>query len=480
MIALWLSLAQAAEVGGYVRIMTRPDLEGGDGRLGYWNLYGRLLNEGPYAALELRQAVLDKKPGSLAPWADVHARVEGGTVQGADAGNGSLAYLRLSQLYAQAGNIGLKDVTWRMGTLESNFGDLGLYDMRLAQVLNDTVGAQARYQAPGLELTLGLGDAGWSIKGTDYNTVLSGGLTARVNVAGHLELGAGAQGWYEPMVLGNRFAPHTTPGVDYEDYLRGEVVESWVRDNPGELINFPNPEPTDAASWKVVGYLGFGGFGPLKWNALYANYTLLHPLGRTTETYDGESVDIYLAELTDERTQLNIGDELQLTLVEDRWDVAIAGLYGDYQDADNDLAPSDADRTFVSGVVRTQVYLSPSVHLLVESSLAQELSHNGNTWRTHKDSIFESEAGVADARGLEYGDAAERVTWQGKGGVVLNPLGPGIYTRPSLRVLYGLQYSTQNNAFGNSFVESVDEYNDFGNVERHWHSVLALEAEAWF
>lgn len=480
MIVLLVTASLAADVGGYVRVMTRPDLEGGDGRLGYWNLYGRLLNEGPYAALELRQGLLSRKPGSLAPWTDVHARIEGGTVQGADAGNGSLAYLRLSQLYAQAGNLGLQDVTWRMGTLESNFGDLGLYDMRLAQVLTDTVGAQARYQTPGLELTLGLGDAGWTIKGADYNTVLSGGVTARVNVANHLEIGGGAQGWVEPMVLGNRFAPHVTPGVDYEDYLRGEVVEQFVRDNPGELINFPNPEPTDANSWKVVGYLGFGGFGPVKWNSLYVNYALLHPLGRVTETYDGQDVDIYIHDLTDERTQLNIGDELHLSLVEDKWDLVLGGLYGDYQDADNDLAPSDADRTFMSAIARTQVYLSPVVHLLVESSIAQETSHNGNTWRTHQDSVFASDDGVADTRGLEYGDAAERVTWQGKGGVVLNPLGPGIYTRPSLRILYGVQYSTQNNAFGNSFVETVDEYNDFGNVERHWHNVLALEAEAWF
>ena len=39
-------------VGGYMRVMTRPDFQGGDGRLGYWNLYGRLLNEGPFVALE--------------------------------------------------------------------------------------------------------------------------------------------------------------------------------------------------------------------------------------------------------------------------------------------------------------------------------------------------------------------------------------------------------------------------------------------
>jgi len=480
MILLFAALAAAADVGGYVRIMTRPDMEGGDGKLGYWNLYGRLMNEGPYAALELRQGILERKPGSLAPWTDIHAKIEGGTVANADAGNGSLAYLRLSQLYAQAGNIGLQDVTWRLGTLESNFGDLGLYDMRPAQVLFDTVGAQARYQTPGFELTIGGGDAGWNLKGAEYNTVLSGGITARVNVADHFEIGAGGQGYYEPMVLGNRFAPYRTPDVDYEDYARGEVVQSWVMDHPGQLADFPNPEATDAASWKAVGYLGFGGFGPLRWNSLYANYTLLHPKSYTTETYDGESIDIYLHDLTDERTQLNVGDELQLAVVPDRWDIALAGLYGDYQDGDNDIKPTDDDRTFMSVVLRNQVYLSPTVHLLLEGSLAQEVSHNGNTFRDHKDSLFASTDGAADSVGLEYGDDDTRVTVQGKGGVVLNPLGPGIYTRPSLRLLYGVQYSTQNNAFGNSFVDSLDQYNDFGNVERHWHNVLALEAEAWF
>ena len=42
--------AQAgARVGGYVRVMARPSLQGGAGQLGHWNLYGRLMNEGPYA-----------------------------------------------------------------------------------------------------------------------------------------------------------------------------------------------------------------------------------------------------------------------------------------------------------------------------------------------------------------------------------------------------------------------------------------------
>ncbi len=87
---------------------------------------------------------------------------------------------------------------------------------------------------------------------------------------------------------------------------------------------------------------------------------------------------------------------------------------------------------------------------------------------------------MADSQGLEFGDADQRVTIQGKAGVVLNPLGPGIYVRPSLRILYGIQYSTANNAFGNSYVETLDQFSDFGAYETHIHHVIALEAEAWF
>ena len=117
---------------------------------------------------------------------------------------------------------------------------------------------------------------------------------------------------------------------------------------------------------------------------------------------------------------------------------------------------------------------------MVESSIARERSKNGNAYRNHGDSIFQSTGGSADSRGLEFGDSDTRDTWQGKGGIVLNPFGPGIYVRPSLRLLYGVQWSTQNNAFGNAFVESVSDLNEFGAWENHWHHVIGLEVEAWF
>ncbi len=472
--------AEAAEVGGYLRVMTRPDFEGGDGRLGYWNLYGRLLNEGPYAALELRQAVLEPHPGSTDVWSDLHAKIEGGSIQSADGGGGSLVNFRLSQVYAQAGNIALANVTWRVGTLESNFGDLGLYDMRPTQILSDTLGMSARYQPGPIDLTIGAGDAGYSIHGVAYNTVFSGGGALRARLGKHVELGFGGQAYYEPAVEGNRNAPYDTPGITTKNWLQGKVVESWLDEHPNQESEFPDPVATDARSYKAVAYVGVGNAGPIRWNGLYASWTRRHPLGPTTETVEGADYTLYVTSLTDERDELVVGDELQMTIVPDRLDISVAGLYGNATDEDNDLAPTNDDRTYYSTVLRTQIYLVPTVHLLVETSIAKEISHNGNTFRNHYDSLFENTNGQPDGDGLEMGDSAERDTWQGKAGIVLNPMGPGIYTRPSLRLMYGLQYSTQNNAFGNSFVDTLDQFNSFGNVERHWHNVIALEAEAWF
>lgn len=480
MLLLMAGFAHAAEVGGYLRVMTRPDFEGGDGKLGYWNLYGRLLNEGPYAALELKQDVLRRKAGSKDVWTDLHLKVEGGSIQNADAGNGSLAYFKLSQAYAQAGNIGLEGVTWRVGTLEYNFGDLGLYDMRPAQVLFDTMGLSARYQGGPVDLLIGVGDSGYSLHGSEYNSVLTGGGAIRISAGKHVEIGAGGQYGYEPKVEGNRYAPYDTPDVPYEDYVRGEFAENWLAAHPGQEADFPNPVATSASSWKAVAYLGFGNAGPLKWNNLFANVQRHHPTPYTTESYEGQDYTIYTTSLTDERYELNVGDEVQLGIIPNVLDLTIAGLYGNYWDGDNDISPSDYDRTFYSGVARAQVYVTPAVHILAESSLAREASHNGNAYRNHVDSLFENTGGQPDSEGLEYGDSDQRDTFQGKIGVVLNPLGPGMWLRPSLRILYGVQYSTQNNAFGNSFVDTLDEYNDFGNTERHWHNVLALETEAWF
>src|SRR5438874_9885473 len=79
--------ADRFSAGGYFRVMTRPDFQGGNSKLGFSDLYGRLLNEGPYAALELNLDVLQPRPGSNDVWAAVHAKLEGGSVSNVDSAN---------------------------------------------------------------------------------------------------------------------------------------------------------------------------------------------------------------------------------------------------------------------------------------------------------------------------------------------------------------------------------------------------------
>ncbi|MBI4511739.1 MAG: carbohydrate porin [Deltaproteobacteria bacterium] len=465
---------------GYLRVMTRPDFQGGDGRLGSWNLYGRLLNEGPYAALALKLDLLPRDPRSPEPWASVQARIEGGSVFAADERMGSLDAYRISQLYVQAGNVLARGLTWQIGTLEHYFGDLGLYDMRPAQLFSDTIGLSARWDEGRVELLAGAGDAGYVLRGDRYATIFSAGAAARLRPIRGFEIGAGGQAYVEPKIAGNRFAPHQTPGLPLEDVLRGEAVERWLMENPGKEQFFPRPEPSSAGSWKLVGYLGFGGIGPLRWNNLFVSYSRQHPEQFVTETVGGEDYMIHVKEFTDERTALIVGDEAHVALVPGKLDAVVGMLYGRHVDDDNNIKPSDQDRAYYSVVVRLQAYLRDRVHLLAEGSAARERSTEGNVYRNHADSVFQSTDGIQDPRGLEFGDADVRVTYQAKTGLVLNPLGTGIYTRPSLRLLYGVQRSTQNNAFGNSFVETLDQYGVFGPKEQHWHHVVAVEAEAWF
>ena len=476
------STAQAgrAEMAGYMRVGTRPDLLGGGNQLGYWNLYGRLLNESPYAALELKYDVLERDPRNQTPYTSLHFRVEGWGVGRAEPSNGSLTNWHVTQMFAKAGNVAIPGVEWQVGTLYEFMGDLGLYDIRPAEVFFETVGLGARTRKGPLSLYLGIGDSGYFLKGNEYNTVPTAGGTARLRVGKHVELGGGGQYRFEPSVAGNRNATHDTPGISYEDFLRGEVVGRYLMENPNREREFPDPVATNAQSWKAIGYLGFGGFGPLRWNNFFVKYEKLHPQLKVTESFEGVDYDIYVNSLTDQRTVLLLGNEAQLTLWPDRLDMAWSVLYGDHTDLDNTLAPSDHNRTYKSTVLRLQAYPTRVLHVLVESSIAQEKSKNGNAYREHADSIFSNTDGLPDTEGFGYGDTDTRNTWQGKGGLVINPKGPGIYTRPSLRMLYGVQYSNQNNAFGNSFVETIDQFNEFGNVERHWHHVASLEMEAWF
>lgn len=470
--------------GGYMRVMARPDLQGGNGRLGYWNLYGRLLNEGPYAALELRYDLLPQDPLANTAWTAIHAKIEGGSVLNADAGMGSLENFRLSQLYAQTGNLVLENVTWQIGTLDSYFGDLGLYDFRPAQVFHDTVGISGRYQGKWVDVLLGVGDAGWFLKGSEYNPILTAGGTAKLKL-GHVEIGLGGQLYFEPSVEGNRFAPHNSvfengDGIHYEQFVRGEISRRWFEENPMRTGPFTEPFATSTTSFRAIGYLGFGQLGPLIWNNLFANFLRHHPRTSVTENFRGEDFTFYVEDLTDERYEINVGNEMQLKLIPGRLDLTWAAYFGHHWDADNTILANEENRQVVSTVARFQGYLTEKTHLLLESSIAQEKSLNGNLFRNGADSVFQSTEGRNDARGLEFGDADVRNTFQFKVGPVLQPLGMGVFTRPSFRLLYGTQYSSQNNAFGNGFVESLDDFNAFGTQEVHWHHVVSAEVETWF
>ncbi|OGQ90862.1 MAG: hypothetical protein A2289_06640 [Deltaproteobacteria bacterium RIFOXYA12_FULL_58_15] len=137
--------------------------------------------------------------------------------------------------------------------------------------------------------------------------------------------------------------------------------------------------------------------------------------------------------------------------------------------------------TVVDQGVNFGVYSEHATRIELLVFVDREESDNGRLWREHYDSIFANTNGSTDSRGLENGDTDARFTWQIKSGIVVNPLGPGIYTRPSLRILYGLQYSNVHNAFGNNFASSLDQNDQFPEREdHHWRSVIAIEGEGWF
>ncbi len=467
--------------GGYYRIMARPDFQGGIGRLGFWNLYGRLLNEDPFASLELKLDMLQAPPGSSNTTASIHAKIEGGTVANADIRNGSFAFFRLAQLYAEVGNVFLDRVTWRLGTLEYFFGgDLSLYDRKPAALFTDTVGLMATYRRDRFDVMVGVGDSGFATRGLNYAPLFNAGAGATLRILpGHLELGGGAQIAWEPFVEGNRNSSYVSPGLRYEDFVRKEVILHFNETNPGQVGQFTRPQPAgqSSTSWRAVGYLGFGDVGPLKWNKTFVAYRRLHP----DNFYDEGAFRIYIADLTRDRYQFEFGNEALFTIWPNRVDAAWSVLYGDDTNFANTIAAGEDNRTYLSTVLRLQVYLTRTVHVLLEGVLAQERSKNGNLWREHYDSIFKNTARIPDARGLEMGDASTRNTMQLKGGLVLNPTGLGIYARPSIRLLYGVQYSTMQAAFGNGFSESLGQFNEFPvGSERHWHHLISLESEGWF
>jgi len=128
---------------------------------------------------------------------------------------------------------------------------------------------------------------GYSIRRTEYSTILNGGGTVKVAIGNHLQVGVGGQVYVEPEIEGNRFAPYNTPGVDYEDFVRGEVAQRFLEENPGMEDFFPRPIADSSSSQKAIAYLGFGGLGPLRWNNFFANHKKLHPDNFVVENRKG-------------------------------------------------------------------------------------------------------------------------------------------------------------------------------------------------
>ncbi|MFA5623536.1 MAG: hypothetical protein WC966_00570 [Bradymonadales bacterium] len=498
--SVFASLSFAEEdrfsAGGYFRVAARPDFQGGWSKLGLWNISGRLLNESQWAALEMRLMLLQASPGTKEVWTSVHAKVEGGTVRAADLLHGSLSGFGLTQLYVKTGNVLIKDVVWQLGTLEYYFGDLGLYDMKFADIFGKTLGLSATYSNDYIDFLFGFGDAGYLMKGYDkYSTILSFGTALRVRPISGFEFGLGGELFYEPSNKGDRSASYQTrfksnQAVTYSSFVRNTVVQDFAKSlaDPNQVYDlYPKPTPLDALSFKLVAYLGFGQLGALRWNNLFFNFLRNHPQSVYEESYGGRMYNVYTKEWTDERYQINLGNEMQLSIVPERFDLTWAALFGYHFDKDNSIKSSETNRMIWSIVARGQVYITPTLHFLLETSFAQEKSLNGNLWKRSARSIDQSRDGFADIDGLEYGDLQLRNTWQGKTGLVINPGGTGIFARPSLRLLYGVQYSNMHNAFPNSYVETLDENNEFFGADvlssikdRHWHHVISIEAEAWF
>ncbi len=472
-------------IGGYWRLQALTDFQGGNGRLGLSTLNGRLLNEGPYGILMGRLMLVGSdRPSSTEPWAALTLRVEGDSFLGTDAGNGSLANYAITNFGVDVGNLLLENVTWRLGVIWYEPGDIDLYDMFPDDLFYGVAGASAFYRTETLELLVGLGDAGWDLHGANYDTVFTGGGWLRLHLGKHFQIAGGGQFGYEPDSPGNQNGPYQTPGVSYIDFYRHTAAQSYFQGLPSTIQPnpslFPNPQPRSSQNWKLVGYAGVNGFGPLQWDNFFIHYLKQPPQTSYQELYDGQTYNVYIHDLTDQDYELFMGNEANLTLWPRRLDLAIAGIYGVERNYANTQVAGYDNYTFISGVARFQAYLTKTIHLLFETSLAEEHSLNGNLFRDHQDSIFQNDYGVSDPLGLQFGDSPYRDTWQGKWGVVFNPNGRGIYNRPSLRFLYGLQYSTAQDAFQSGYVNNLNQYNQFVGPEQHWHSVAGIETEGWF
>ena len=215
----------------------------------------------------------------------------------------------------------------------------------------------------------------------------------------------------------------------------------------------------------------FGGVGPLKWNKLQGNIQKLHPLNVTQETFGGRTYDIFIKALTDEKYQLNAGDQAELTIIPDKLDSALGLDRLRARQGQHDR-PSEDNRLVWSLLGRAVYYLTPTFHFLTEGERRPgALPQRQPVPRARRLDLRQHRWGERLARPAvrRFGHPQHL---QLKAGVDPQPDRQGHLRAPSLRLLYGLQYSSQQAAFGTGFnSRSVAVSTSSRARERHWHSV---------
>lgn len=494
---------------GYFRTMARDDFGSNANKLGWWPAYGRLLNETPWLTMQMENEVIRPKYKND-PFAIITIRIEGGSFRATDFGVGNLKNYRITQLNLYAENYLLPKSTLQVGTIWYNMGYIGIYDFYISQIFWETAGVRFGQKLSNWEYFVGFGDSGYDIyfdrrsneataSKVKYNSIPTTGALIKANLAktgltkkfispifANLWLGSGFQFHYEKENQGNLAAPLQTPNISYRDVLTKKTLENYLTQNPGREDFFPYAKATSAAYFKWTFWMGFNlnsKLGPIQllWNNLSISLVKKRPDVSVTESYNNVTKDIYISEFTDERYELYVVNESIWTLISGRLDMVWGVLYSHAWDNDNTYTPTDANRQIFGSLMRFQYYFTKNIHALFETSLTTEKSLNGNKYREHFDSMEANTGGTPDINGLEYGDTDTKNTLQVKFGPVLNLNGKGINNRPSIRLLFGWQYSNVHAAFGNSFESDLSQRNVFTKREdAHVHYMVSIEAEHWW
>ena len=146
-----------------------------------------------------------------------------------------------------------------------------MYDFRPSTLFFETVGISGRYQTDKLEILGAVGDSGYAMRRGAYNSIFTAVDPFAIDLfpKTELDLVVNIDMKWVPKEINS---PYASPNVDYEDVLRGEVIQNFMLENPLNVNQqFPIPELRDANSYKAIAYLGFGGFGPIIWN----NFSML-------------------------------------------------------------------------------------------------------------------------------------------------------------------------------------------------------------